>query len=255
MAQAGWQPVQRVRAHEQVMTQIEERIISGELSAGDHLPNERELATLLGVSRPSLRESLRVLEALGIVDVRRGGEGGAVLMGTPGSGFVNLLKLQLALGQFDQKHVLETRIALETWSSREAAERSSEVDHSDLSEILDQMDADDIEAPAFNALDVAFHVRIAESTGNSLCAHLMHSLRTAINRQMINAYKQLPDWRETAKVVREEHRSLLHAIINGDSGDAFERAHKHITDFYELGTIDLRPREEYRRPAAKEQTQ
>ena len=60
----GWEPVQRLRTYEQVMSQIEERILDGRLKAGDHLPSERDLALLLGVSRPSLRESLRVLEAL-----------------------------------------------------------------------------------------------------------------------------------------------------------------------------------------------
>jgi DNA-binding FadR family transcriptional regulator len=65
------------------MAQIEDRILAGDLSAGDHLPDERDLSARLGVSRPSLRESLRVLEALGILEIRRGGDGGAVLAGTP----------------------------------------------------------------------------------------------------------------------------------------------------------------------------
>lgn len=246
MANDDWQPVQRVRAHEQVMSQIEERILGGHLSAGDHLPNERDLSVLLGVSRASLRESLRVLEALGVVEIRRGGEGGAVLQGTPGSGFVNLLKLQLALGQFDQTDVLETRIALETWSCREAADRATTEDHAELQDLLDQMDDEDIETAEFNALDVAFHVRIAESTGNALCAHLMQSLRTAINRQMIDAYADLPDWQETAKIVRREHRAILDALVTRERETAAERVHEHITDFYELGGIELRPRETYR---------
>ena len=240
MAQEGWQPVQKLRAHEQVMSQIEERILARQLSAGDHLPNERDLSVLLGVSRASLRESLRVLEALGIVEIRRGGEGGAVLMETPGAGFVNLLKLQLALGQFDQTDVLETRLALETWSCREAADRARVEDHRDLAAILDEMDNVDIETAAFNALDAAFHVRIAESTGNALCAHLMQSLRTAINRQMIDAYAKLEDWRATAEVVRAEHRGILRAIEARDGEDAARRVDGHITDFYTNRGFDLR---------------
>ncbi|MGO1768434.1 MAG: FadR/GntR family transcriptional regulator [Microbacterium sp.] len=231
------------------MAQIERRILAGQLSAGDHLPNERDLSVMLGVSRASLRESLRVLESLGIVDIRRGGEGGAVLMGTPGAGFINLLKLQLALGQFDQMDVLETRIALETWSCREAAVRSSVEDHGELAAILDEMDDPEIETARFNALDVAFHVRIAESTGNALCAHLMHSLRTAINRQMIQAYADLPDWRETAKIVRREHRELLAALADREGDVAARRVHTHITDFYELGTFEIRVTDQYRSPS------
>jgi GntR family transcriptional regulator, transcriptional repressor for pyruvate dehydrogenase complex len=223
----AWQPVQRVRTYEQVMQQIEERILDGRLKAGDRLPSERDLAASLGVSRPSLREALRVLEALGIVDIRPGGgpEGGAVLVGTPGPGFVNLLKLQLALGHFHANDVLEGRIALEQWSCSEAAYRSDEADHIELS------------AREFNRLDAAFHVRIAESTGNALIAHLMGSLRTAINRQMIDAYAALDDWRETAKTVRHEHRDILDAIEKKDAALAAQRVRDHITSFYAKGNL------------------
>ena len=235
----GWEPVQRLRTYEQVMSQIEERILDGRLKAGDHLPSERDLAILLGVSRPSLRESLRVLEALGVVDIRRGGgaDGGAVLVGTPGPGFVNLLKLQLALGHFSSMDVLETRVALETWSCSEAAYRSTPTDHGELSDILDLMDAPLIEAKEFNRLDTAFHVRIAESTGNALTAHLMGSLRTAINRQMIEAYDGLEDWRKTAQTVRHEHRQILEAVTRKDAQQAARLVSEHIHDFYKIGNV------------------
>lgn len=233
----SWQPVQRVRTYEQVMAQIEERILDGRLKAGDHLPSERELAVSLGVSRPSLRESLRVLEALGIVDVRRGGEGGAVLVGTLGPGFVNLLKLQLALGHFSHTDVLETRLALEEWSSAEASQRASEADHHALGGILDAMDDTEIDVREFNRLDAAFHVAIAESTGNALTAHFMGSLRTAINRQMIEAYERLENWHETAVAVRAEHRAILEAIEQHRTADVVRLMSEHITSFYQLGNV------------------
>jgi len=220
----GWEPVQRLRTYEQVMSQIEERILDGRLKAGDHLPSERDLAIMLGVSRPSLRESLRVLEALGVVDIRRGGgaDGGAVLV---------------ALGHFSATDVLDTRVALETWSCSEAAYRSSDSDHEELAAILDQMDSPSIEAKDFNRLDTAFHVRIAESTGNALTAHLMGSLRIAINRQMIEAYDGLEDWRKTAEIVRREHREILAAVTKKDAIQAARLVSDHIHDFYKIGNV------------------
>jgi GntR family transcriptional repressor for pyruvate dehydrogenase complex len=234
----GWEPVQRIRTYEQVMGQIEERILDGRLKAGDHLPSERELAVSLGVSRPSLRESLRVLEALGVVEIRRGGgpDGGAVLLSTPGDGMVNLLKLQIALAQFSWNDVLETRLALEAWSVEEAAYRSDDDDHRDLAAILDRMDDPEIDSSEFNRLDATFHLRIAESTGNALTAHLMGSLRTAIHRQMVQMYAELEDWRETAKTVRREHREILAAIVAGDGPAAADHVQRHITDFYDIHT-------------------
>jgi GntR family transcriptional regulator, transcriptional repressor for pyruvate dehydrogenase complex len=219
------------------MAQIEGQILAGHLSVGDHLPNERDLSAALGVSRPSLRESLRVLEALGVVEIRRGGDGGAVLVGTPGQGFVNMLKLQVALGQFSHNDVIETRLALETWCCREAALRATADDLADLGAILDQMDDPANEAADFNRLDTAFHVRIAESTGNRLTAHLMQSLRIAINRQMIEAYARLENWRETAKVVRREHREILALLSQHDPEGAAKAVHDHITSFYAAGGL------------------
>ncbi|WP_157001625.1 FadR/GntR family transcriptional regulator [Agromyces laixinhei] len=234
----GWEPVQRIRTYEQVMAQIEERILDGRLKAGDHLPSERELAASLGVSRPSLRESLRVLEALGVVEIRRGGgpDGGAVLLSTPGDGMVNLLKLQIALAHFSWSDVLETRLALESWSVEEAAYRSDDDDHRDLAAILNRMDDSRIDSSEFNRLDAAFHMRIAESTGNALTAHFMGSLRTAIHRQMVQMYAELDDWRETAKTVRAEHRAILDAIVAGDGTAAAKSMRAHINDFYKLNT-------------------
>jgi GntR family transcriptional repressor for pyruvate dehydrogenase complex len=235
-AASGWEPVQRVRTYEQVMAQIEERILDGRLKAGDHLPSERELAALLGVSRPSLRESLRVLEALGVVDVRRGGgpDGGAVLHSAPGDGMVNLLKLQIALAHFSWADVLETRMSLEAWSVEEAAYRANDDDHRELTAILDRMEDPTIDSAEFNRLDATFHVKIAESTGNALTAHFMGSLRTAIHRQMVEMYAELADWRETAKTVRAEHREILQAIIERDGRKAAELVRHHIADFYHI---------------------
>lgn len=227
-----WEPVHRVRTHELVMAQIEQRIAAGQLRPGDKLPSERELSALLGVSRPSLRESLRVLEALGVVDIRPGG--GAVLQSSPGGGLVSLLKLQLALAHFSWTDVLETRLALETWSVREAARRSTDADHRDLVAILDSMESPSIETAEFNRLDAEFHVRISQSTGNALNAHLMGSLRSAIHQQMIEMYAALDDWQTTAAVVRREHREILAAIVNRDQALAVQRMQAHICDFYHL---------------------
>jgi DNA-binding FadR family transcriptional regulator len=99
------------------------------------------------------------------------------------------------------------------------------------------MDADDIETSSFNALDTAFHVRIAEATGNTLTAQLMGSLRVAINRQMVEAYAGLDDWRATAAIVRSEHRGILESIEAGRSDEAARLVKAHIESFYRVGRV------------------
>ncbi|MEV7087446.1 FadR/GntR family transcriptional regulator [Streptomyces sp. NPDC093085] len=229
-----WEPVRKVRTYEQVMAQIEQRISDGYLRPGDRLPSEREFSQLLEVSRPSLREALRVLQALGIVDVKAGAgrDGGSVFVGSPGSGFADLLRLQLALGHFSDTDVLQTRLALEVWVAAEAARQATEDDIAKLTDVLDRMDDPELSARTFNHLDAEFHVTIAESAGNSLSAHFMGSLRTAIERRMVDAYEQLDDWRRTARTVRQEHRDILAAIERRDAEAAVALVREHITTFY-----------------------
>ena len=221
---AAWEPVQRSRTHELVMSQIESQLLSGRLKPGDTLPSERELASLLGVSRSSLRESLRVLEALGIIEIRLGGgpDSGAVVRNEPGFGFVRLLQLELAMGHFSDDDVLGTRIALEEWSGANAATLATSDDHAELTAILDRMDDPLISTFEFNQLDTAFHVRIAETAGN----------RLAIRQQMIDAYARLADWRATAVTVRSEHRAILAAIVDQQPDLSRKLIREHIRSFY-----------------------
>lgn len=234
VSNGAWEPVQRLRTHELVMNQIEAQLLSGHLKAGDQLPSERDFAGMLGVSRSSLRESLRVLEALGIIEVRLGGgpDSGAVIRREPGFGFVRLLQLELALGHFADSDVLGTRIALEEWSCADAAELAGPADHAELAAILDRMDDPEISTADFNTLDTAFHVRIADAAGNALAAHLMGSLRLAIRQQMVDAYARLADWRATATTVRSEHRAILAAIEAKQSDEARTLVREHIRSFY-----------------------
>jgi Transcriptional regulators len=234
VSNGSWEPVQRSRTHELVMAQIEAQLQGGQLKAGDQLPSERELSSLLGVSRSSLRESLRVLEALGIIEVRLGGgpDSGAVLRNEPGFGFVRLLQLELAMSLISAEDVLGTRVALEEWSCATAARLATEQDLAEMAAILDRMDDPQITTGEFNSLDTAFHVRIAEAAGNALTAHLMGSLRIAIRQQMIDAYARLADWRATAVTVRAEHRQILEAIAQQQSDEARTLVRDHIRSFY-----------------------
>src|SRR5471030_1450112 len=113
-----WAPVSRVRTYELVLDRIETQIVSGALRAGERLPPERELASLLGVSRPAVREALRILEAEGAVrsHVGKGPDSGTTIDRVPSDALARLLRLHVALGSFPIKDVVETRVALERCS-------------------------------------------------------------------------------------------------------------------------------------------
>lgn len=238
---AGWRPVQKVRAHELVLKQIEQQILDGQLGRGDRLPSERQLSELLGVSRSSVREALRVLEALEIAIARTGtGEGsGSTLAGQPTEALGTILRLHVALSNLSIDEVVEGRVMMEAWTAKIAAQRATRQQLERLKEILDAMERKDLAHVEFNALDTQFHVQIAEACGNRLVSHLMQSIRDAVQQHMVSAFSSLgPEWRKVVDGLREEHRAILSAIEQGDGDEAADHVVHHISAFYGLADAE-----------------
>ena len=99
---ASWEPLPRRRTHEQVINEIENRLATGDLRVGDRLPPERQFAELLGVSRVAVREALRILEAVGVLQatVGSGPTSGSVIVGDAGTGIALVLRLHLPAASF-----------------------------------------------------------------------------------------------------------------------------------------------------------
>lgn len=231
---ADWTPIARLRMHEQVLAQVEEQILEGKLRPGARLPGERQLAEMLGVGRGAVREALRVLEAMGILEagVGSGPYAGSTIAGHATPALGNLLRLHMALSVFSQQEVVEVRIQLERWAVTEAAkgERSEEI--LALRRIIDSMKRSDMQLEEFNEVDTEFHVAIASSCGNSLLAKLMQSLRDVVRREMVAVFQALPDWRATADCLVLEHEEILAAIEQGDGERAARLVTEHISNFY-----------------------
>ncbi len=234
-----WKPVRKVRAHELVIRQIEERIVAGELQPGDRLPGERQLSELLNVGRSSVREALRVLEALGIVVARTGkGEAsGSVIASSEGGALASLLRMQLALDRYSVDDVVEMRVMTETWAARQAAERAATGDGSDefLKDLHDQVAAmgeEGIDINRFLEKDTEFHVGVASAAQNRLVSHWMHALRESIRREMTVAFEAVEDWQTMTAKLRAEHAAVLEAIRAGDGDLAADLVEQHIRVFY-----------------------
>lgn len=191
---------------------------------------------MLGVSRPSVREALRVLERMGVIvaGVGSGSEAGSVLTGCASEALTRLLRIHLALANFSMDDIVSTRVMLEAEAVRGAAKNTTTADIDRLRGILDRMDPSDpaLEPTLFNACDTDFHVAIADISGNPLLAELMQSLRDAVEQQMIAAFARLEDWRTVAEGLHEQHRSMLLAIEAGDGDGAATMVREHIDGFY-----------------------
>ncbi len=219
-----------MRAFEVVLAWVENRILAGELSVGDQLPAERELARQLEVSRAAVREAVRTLQAQGVVrsSVGAGGAGGTTVTAVPARALMRLLRLHVALANFAVDDVIEARIALERLSIRLATQHARASDLAEMRRAIAVMEAPDIDRPRFNDADTALHVAIAEAAGNRLAADLTVAIRESMRLPLLEAFRYVTDWEDLVDTLRSDHRALYAAIETGDADRAEALVETHI---------------------------
>jgi DNA-binding FadR family transcriptional regulator len=211
-------PVQTRRTFEEAVEQIVEKIKLGELRVGDRLPSERALADRMQISRPTLREAIRVLQDSGLLDVRRGAGGGmfvATELVPP-----DLLARRRELRISEVAQVLEARRVVEPRVAALAAMRAGEEDFAAMERtIADQRalvaEGDILEEgreDRFLALDVRFHLALARASGNGMLVSVVRQVYRdlEIARDMAMHHATVPDW------VIDVHERTLAAIRSGD---------------------------------------
>lgn len=216
------------KVSESIVEQLEEMILNGALKTGDKLPPERDLAQQLDVSRPSLREALVIMEAKGLLQVRRGG--GAyvcdVVAQIVTDPLVHLLKRR-AQSTFD---VLELRLALEEVAAYHAALRSSDGDRQTLQRRWDALEAsyasDDLDLNA--EADVEFHMAIADASHNLALALVMRGLFNLLRSTIKDNLDKLNAEAGRMDLIRAQHRQILDAVLANQPEEARSAAHTHL---------------------------
>lgn len=228
-----FESLHRPRAFEEILGQIEQAIIQGQLGAGDRLPPERELAETFGVSRSSVREALRVLEMFGVVVARRGAgnDAGSIVADGNATGLVMALGMHSALLRIPARDLVEVRVLIEAYAAGQAASRNEAARISALRDLVEEMEK--AQSPdSFYGLDTNFHVTLGELSGNVLLPVLMEALRGSTQREMLAGYERLEDWEVVRKQLIAEHRQIVEAIESGDTGQAEAALREHILRFY-----------------------
>lgn len=238
MADATPSRGESARAHERVLEELQARIVEGSLRPGDHLPPERELSEQLGVSRGSLREALRVLEALGIVDARRGpGEsGGTVIREEPGAAMTRLLELEIGLARFSLAEVVEARVMLER---RALIHMPETADLAPARAYLDAMREPQAERRALLAADLSFHAALVAAAGSRLSTYLYRAIRGVAEAELARSVEAMTDeaWPIFWNRIWGEHAAILAAAEAGDGRLAADLAERHITAHYLPGVL------------------
>ncbi|HTE59744.1 MAG TPA: FCD domain-containing protein [Solirubrobacteraceae bacterium] len=214
------------RAFEHILGELEASISAGVLEAGDRLPPERDLAARFGVSRASVREAIRVLEAMGVVSVRRGAEHGVVLLQEPGNAFQPVLRLLVALRHVSLDDTIEFRVMVEAGAARSLATAGASAD--ELGELLDRMEAPGVKQPDFHALDATFHVTLVRTAGNALL-DLVEDAVDGLLRKIVTDLALIAwDWEAVRPRLIAEHRAIHDAIVAGDGERAAALVTQHI---------------------------
>jgi GntR family transcriptional regulator, transcriptional repressor for pyruvate dehydrogenase complex len=217
------EPVTSARSFEQAIEHVIEGIERARLRVGDRLPNESELAEELGISKPTLRQALRVLERAGVVSVRRG-SGGGIFLATELIA-VDLLNSYVASEEQQVIEVLTARRAIESDVTRLAALHATEEDFGEIQHTVDLLDRHRGHRPSVFRADAAFHRAVSRACHNRVLQRAMRAIGHEL-APIRDAYPGGPDQDEHTL---EIHRRQLHAmrLQDLDALDAVLDEHFH----------------------------
>jgi GntR family transcriptional repressor for pyruvate dehydrogenase complex len=209
-------------------------ISDGALMPGDRLPAERDLATQLGVSRPSLREALIRLEADGYIETS--GRGGFTVVDVTAPIISKPLAELLLQNPRTSADILELRQGLESISTVYAAERATAADLEKIRSAFEELKACSLSGDRTNLAerDAAFHLAIADSTHNIALAHVMHGIHTLI-REGMRQYHRLIEYDDAKeRQLLSQHQAIFDAVMARDAQKARKAAERHLTFVREL---------------------
>lgn len=209
---------------EEVVYQLREMIHRGELRPGDRLPPERDLAKLLGVSRPTLRAGISSLAAVGVLQPRQGAGTFVVEADGPPSLDSSPLRLMASLHGFATPEMFEARQSLEMAIAGLAAERATSDQMASMSEELTGMFASRDEPEQFLIHDMRFHQAVAAASGNRILTALMNMVATILLEERSKTVRRAKDLKESADM----HRNIYRAIRERDPEAARNAMRAHL---------------------------
>jgi GntR family transcriptional regulator, transcriptional repressor for pyruvate dehydrogenase complex len=205
-----------------IAARISELIKTSELKPGDRLPPERELAKMLGLSRPALRAGLRSLISIGMLRSRQGA--GTFVMDGPPMLDSEPLRLLTSLNEFSFDHIFETRSILEVGAAGLAAERANSEDLTMMAEQIAEMFATLRDPRQFLIHDICFHRAVGHASGNPTLATLVEMVSAVMYERRRNTIERAHDFSDAL----DFHRQIYRAIRERNADGARNAMRVHI---------------------------
>ena len=217
-------PIAVARASSAIAEQIRQAIVTGQLAQGDRLPPERELAEQFGVSRVTVRDALRGLEAMGLIDVRVGARGGAFVTAPTGAVVGQTMSDMMMMAAVTSEDVVEARLIVELGTVTLACARATDDDLQQLRELSDRARRELGAGTYTRELSWEFHSLVAQAAHNAAVGGLTHSFRSSLSMHPIRTREGA---RAHARTV-EEHDRILAALERRDGETARREMAVHL---------------------------
>ena len=221
------EPIRPKKISEEIVSQVKQLISKGELKPGDRIPSERELATMLGVSRPSVREAIMVLEAMGFVESRQGG-GTYVKALTEASIMNPLAKLVEKRDPELLRSLAEVRMGLESWSAYLAAQRATDADIAEMRRLYRIMEKQAAKGGWSPDVDAEFHYAITAASHNSLQMHVLDSIHSLFHATIQVALMEFYQQEGHVQLLLAHHHDIMEAIAAHDPELARSKMVEHL---------------------------
>jgi DNA-binding FadR family transcriptional regulator len=237
-APLAYKPLRKSRLYEQVVEQIQQSIIDGKLQPGDRLPSERELAETFQVGRPTVREALRTLGMMGLIEVRTG-QKGSVVRASDISQYVETMRIQLSMmiraDETTLQELWEVRKPIERAIAHAAARQATAADMHQLQGLIREMETALGDMQRYFSLALQFHRELAAATRNRVYPLIWRLLDDLLLQAYVpNLQRLFP--RGAAKLLAG-NKVLLKAIQSRNPA-AIDRAlvtHAEAENIFEAG--------------------
>lgn len=226
-----FKPIKNKRVYEHVIEQIQDMIMEGTLERGDKLPSERGLSEQLGISRTSIREALRALEIIGLVESRQGE--GNFIKGDIESSMLEPLSVMFVLSGGKPLDILELRKIIEVESARLAAQRINSDEKEELNEIMNGLRnaKSEIESSEF---DKKFHYMISKCTGNYLLLNFLNVISSLMRDFIKSARWEILQANKEQGFLVNQHQAVCDAVVANDPQKAAAAMKEHIEYIYNV---------------------
>jgi GntR family transcriptional regulator, transcriptional repressor for pyruvate dehydrogenase complex len=223
VATEGLEPIAPREARStEVARRLLDYLLSGSIKTGERIPSERQLAAQLGVGRSAVRDALRPLLLLGVVDARQGD--GTYLRQPESSLLPQAVEWGLLLGEHTTIDLIEARAYIEVALAELAASRRTRADLQQMESLLRQMAQPGVTGSEFNEADLAFHLAIAQASGNTVLFGTIASIRTLLRVWITRVTAAA----SSTKRSYEEHVPVFEAIRASDPAAAAAAMRAHM---------------------------